>query len=212
MIKYLYADSIHLFPKLAESMFRDRAVQFRDRLAWDVTVDASGHERDRYDAMNPLHVIAANPDGSHAGSMRFLPTTAETMVNDHFLHLTDNVRISSPLIWECTRFCLSPRFPDRTNEISAALMMAGCEMGLRFGLQHAVGVFDARMTRIYRRLGWAPDILGTSDNGLESISVGLWAFSPQALETVARKAGIAPTDAADWFDASFPLQENALVA
>ena len=212
MIKYLYADSLYLFPKLAESMFRDRAVQFRDRLGWDVAVDADGFERDQYDAMNPLYVIATNTDGTHAGSMRFLPTTAETMVNDHFLHLTDNVRISSPLIWECTRFCLLPRSPDRSHEISAALMMAGCELGLRIGLQHAVGVFDSRMLRIYHRLGWVPDILGTSDNGPDSISVGLWAFSLRALETVARKAGIAPSDAAQWFDASFPISQTALVA
>ncbi len=205
MIKYLYADSLHLFPKLAESMFRDRAVQFRDRLNWAVQVDAKGFESDQYDAMNPLYVIAANCDGSHAGSMRFLPTTAETMVNDHFLHLTQGVRISSPLIWECTRFCLSPKSPTIT---AAALMSAGCELGLRFGLHHAVGVFDFRMERIYRRLGWAPDILGTS-NG---ISVGLWAFSRHALETVANKAGLTADDTARCFDASFPLQENALVA
>lgn len=212
MIKYLYADSLDLFPKLAETMFRDRAVQFRDRLGWDVMVDANGHERDQYDAMNPLYVIVQNVDGSHGGSMRFLPTTAETMVNDHFLHLTEGVRIASPLIWECTRFCLSPANTANAHIISGGLMMAGCELGLRFGLKHAVGVFDARMSRIYRRLGWAPDILGTEGQGNLAISVGLWAFSAQAMANVAHSTGLNADAASVWFDASFPIDEKAMVA
>ena len=212
MIRYIYADSLDQFPALADTMFADRAAQFRDRLNWDVQLDDNGHERDQYDAMNPLYVILASPDGSHGGSMRFLPTTAATMVNDHFLHLTNSVRIASPLVWECTRFCLSPRNPASAHESSAKLLLAGCELGLRFGLHHAVGVFDARMVRIYQRLGWRPDILGTSGAGRDAISVGLWAFSPQARSKVAERAGIDPSEPARWFDGSFPVCDPALVA
>ena len=86
MLRYLYADDLHRFPKLADTMFRDRGHQFRDRLNWDVTVGADGHERDTYDALNPLYVIWQGADGRHGGSMRFLPTTGRTMVEDHFLH------------------------------------------------------------------------------------------------------------------------------
>ncbi len=85
MLRYLYADDLHRFPKLADTMFRDRAHQFRDRLNWDVTVGADGHERDAYDALNPLYVIWQGADGRHGGSMRFLPTTGRTMVEDHLL-------------------------------------------------------------------------------------------------------------------------------
>ena len=38
MIRFIYADQLSLYPLLAESMFRDRAAQFKDRLDWDVTV------------------------------------------------------------------------------------------------------------------------------------------------------------------------------
>jgi acyl homoserine lactone synthase len=211
MIRFLYGDQLESFPALASSMFRDRAVQFHDRLQWQVRVNDRGEERDEYDDKNPLYVIWELADGSHGGSMRFLPTTAETMVNDHFLHLTDGVRIMSPLIWECTRFCISPRAGSKGLRISGALMLAGCEMGLRFGLDHAVGVFDERMIRIYQRMAWSPDILGTSQ-GAEAISVGLWAFSAEARERVAAKCGFASDDAAAWFDASFPSERPALVA
>ena len=34
--------SFTVYPGLAAGMFRDRAAQFRDRLGWDVSVDAPG--------------------------------------------------------------------------------------------------------------------------------------------------------------------------
>ena len=42
------------------------------------------------------------------------------MVNDVFSHLTGGTTISSPLIWECTRFCLSR---DAASNVAAALML-----------------------------------------------------------------------------------------
>jgi len=84
MLRYVYADELHKFPKLAETMFRDRADQFQTRLGWEVSVDGNGYETDQYDALNPLYVIWEMPDGTHGGSMRFLPTTGRTMINEHF--------------------------------------------------------------------------------------------------------------------------------
>ena len=55
-------------------------------------------------------------------------------------------------------------------------MLAGAELGARFHLDHAVGVFDARMIRVYSKLGWPPEILGTKGTGKNAISVGLWDF------------------------------------
>ena len=71
MLRYIYADQLHTHPKLAASMFRDRADQFKTRLNWDVNVDAQRFERDEYDEINPLYVIWENADGTHGGSMRF---------------------------------------------------------------------------------------------------------------------------------------------
>jgi len=191
MIRYLYAGELAASPALEDSMFRDRASQFSDRLKWDVNVDARGWERDAYDAMEPLYVVWERPDGRHGGSMRFLPTTGDTMINDHFLHLTDGVRIASPYIWECTRFCLAPGAEPR---VSAALMLGGLELGLRFGLSHAVGVFDARMVRVYRALRWSPAVLGTEGD----VSVGLWAFEPEVRAGLCRKAGVTGEQSDRW--------------
>jgi len=200
MLRYIYGEELHRFPKLRDTMFRDRAAQFRKRLGWDVGVDANGFERDSYDAKNPLYVIWQRPDGCHGGSMRFLPTTAETMVNDHFTHLTDGVEIRHPLIWECTRFCLAE---GAEQCVSAALMLGGLEVGLGFHLTDAVGVFDARMVRIYHRLGWSPTVLGTSGEGRSAISVGLWKFDTNTRQTLLRKANVTSDQSHHWFDRAF---------
>jgi len=200
MLRYVYGDELSQFPKLSETMFRDRAWQFKSRLNWDVTVDAAGRETDDYDAKNPLYVIWQRTDGSHGGSMRFLPTTGGCMVNDHFSHLSDGVKIQHPLIWECTRFCLAP---DAPPHIAAALMLGGAELGHNFHLTDAVGVFDARMVRIYERLGWAPTVTGSQGEGRNAVAVGLWAFSEAARERMCRKAGLAPELSRLWFDRAF---------
>lgn len=204
MIRYIYAADLPKHPALARSMFRDRADQFKTRLDWQVTVDAQGEERDAYDAMNPLYVIWQEPDGSHGGSMRLLPTTGRTMVNDHFSHLTDGVHISSPAIWECTRFCLAR---GAKPGVAAALMLAGGEVMRGFGVKHYVGVFDARMVRIYRRIGSCPEILGQQGAGRDMIAVGLWEFTAEAQARVSQAAGISPAQSKRWFDLSFDRAE-----
>lgn len=200
MLRYLHADQLGSYPRLAGSMFRDRARQFRDRLQWDVTVRPDGTERDEYDALNPLYVIWEDIHGRHAGSMRFLPTTGHTMINDHFLSLTDGVEIHSPLIWECTRFCLAP---DAGPQVSAALMLGGMELGLGLDLSHAIGVFDARMVRVYRRLGWGPIIMGTQGQGRDAISVGLWAFESTIRPRLLARAGLSSEISRAWFARAF---------
>lgn len=200
MIRYLYADQLEAHPVLARSMFEDRADQFKTRLGWVVEVDDAGQERDDYDALGPLYVIHETPGGLHGGSMRLLPTTGRTMVNEHFAHLLDGGDIRSPLIWECTRFCLSRNAPPRA---AAALMLAGGEIMENFGVKHFVGVFDARMVRIYRRIGASPEVLGSAGLGREKTSVGLWAFSDAARAQVSRAAGISPELSRAWFNHSF---------
>jgi len=206
MIRFLYADQLSQHPVLADTMFRDRTAQFKHRLDWEVTVDGNGWEMDQYDRLNPLYIVHENADGRHGGSVRVMPTTGRIMTNEHFLHLTGGVRIASPLIWECTRFCLAP---DAPIGVAAALLAAGTEMGIRFGIEQAVGVIYARTVPIYRRIGCAPDIIGTDAGGRDAISVGLWAMTVEARAGISRKSGIPLPVMARWFDASFPGAADA---
>jgi len=209
MIRFIYADELSKFPELAETMFKDRAEQFKNRLNWDVSVSEYGWERDEYDEINPLYTVFERADGTHGGSMRTLPTIGRCMTNEHFSHLTDGVKIESPTIWECTRYCLAP---GSGPGVAASLLLAGCEMGLRFGLTQALGVFDARMPRIYGRIGWSPEVIGTEVNGRDSISVGLWEITEEARAEICRRSDIPLATVAGWFDASFSATNPLRVA
>ena len=208
MLRYIYATDLHQFPKLARTMFEDRADQFKTRLGWDVRLDANGHERDDYDDLNPLYVIWEEPDGSHGGSMRFLPTTGRTMVNEHFADILSGP-ITSPFIWECTRFCLSR---GAGRHVAAALTLAGGEIMRNFNVDHFVGVFDPRMTRIYRLIGVTPEVLGSTGTGRDQISVGLWHYQGGAAAQVTARAGVSMTQSAEWFARSFGQHTHAPVS
>ena len=205
MLRYLYGNDLNNFPLLADTMFRDRAEQFSKRLGWDVHVDETGHERDEYDAMNPLYVIWEQADGRHGGSMRFLPTVGQTMVNDHFDHLTDGVHIESPLIWECTRFCLSPKADRRA---SAALALGAGELMAAFKLHNYVGVFDPRMERIYRLMGLEPEVLGTAGEGKDRIGVGLWSMNEAAFAPTLKRVGVDRETSKNWLRYSLGLGQR----
>lgn len=200
MLRYVYGSELDAFPKLKDTMFRDRACQFRDRLGWDVAVDAQGYERDEYDTEKTLYTIWECPDGSHGGSMRFLPTTGATMVNDHFSHLLEGAVIRSPDIWESTRFCLAKGTESR---VAAALVLGGIEIGRGFGINQCVGVFDARMIRIYRMIGASPNVLGSIGDGRDKISVGLWTFDPVDRKKVLLRAGISSALSEHWYARAF---------
>ncbi|MFK7940249.1 MAG: acyl-homoserine-lactone synthase [Roseovarius sp.] len=199
MLRYIFADQLDTYPTLRDSMFRDRADQFKIRLGWEVTVDENGFERDEYDDLNPLYVIWQNKSGHHGGSMRLLPTDGPTMICDHFSHLIGTVPVVSPQIWECTRFCLQRQAEPH---VAAALMLAGGEVMRNFGIEHYVGVFDARMERIYRAIGSEPQILGSEGSGRDRISLGLWRFTNDARARVARRSKLSPEVSQLWFERS----------
>jgi len=204
MIRYLYANQLFQNPRLADGMFRDRAAQFIGRLKWDLTTDDSGGERDEYDLMNPLYIILEQPDGSHGASMRVMPSLGRTMVNDHFRHLNHGVAIRAPFIWECTRFCIAPNAGTLARDWAGTLMLAGQELGLRFGLKRALGVYDVRMTRIYKGIGWEPAFIGAQGDGRDKICLGLWPFGADIRANIAAKIGLPADAVAPWFDAAFP--------
>ncbi|CTQ48982.1 acyl-homoserine-lactone synthase [Jannaschia donghaensis] len=195
MIRYLYGTQLGEFPDLAAAMFRDRTAQFRDRMGWDVTVDTLGWETDDYDALDPLYVIACDAGGGHAGSMRFLPTTGPTMLADVFPNLLP-APVCDADTWECTRFCLSP---GADTDVARRLLVAASELGLSLGLRAALAVFDAPMDRVYRRLGWAPRVLGTAGG----ISAGRWTFGAARHDALCAAANVTATQSRDWWDVTF---------
>jgi len=195
MLRYIFANDLSDYPRLAAGMFRDRADQFSRRLGWAVDVDAVGEERDQYDAFNPLYVIWEGPRGEHHGSMRLMPTTGPTMINDHFSHLSRNGPVKSADIWECTRFCLTPGAGTR---VAATLILGGGEVLHGLGFRNYIGVFDSRMIRIYNAIGWSPVTIGTMGEGRSRICAGVWSYTETERYNVAARAWVSPAAAQLW--------------
>ena len=182
----------------------DRAAQFKDRLDWDVTVDENGWEKDEYDRLNPLYIIWENAEGRHGGSVRIMPTVGRIMTNEHFLDLTGGVTIHSPLIWECTRFCLAP---DAPVGVAAALLAAGVELGLRFGLEQALG---RGLRQDHARSTAASAAARTSSARGARERTGSRSVSGRSASRRAPRSRAGPGSRsaaiARWFDASFPAR------
>ena len=184
MNQYLYilsSNQLRTLPSLGDSMFCHRTSQFRDRLQWPVTVDENGHERDEYDDLSPLYLISATSDGIHQGSLRFLPTSGRTMVNEHFSHLL-SASLRHQRIWECSRFCLSPNCQNKN--VSLQLLLGAWLLAQKYGILGYVGVFDHHMFRSYKRLGWSPEIIGHSQDKGSGTFAGFWKADLFALSSM----------------------------
>ena len=198
MIRMFQGRDRNKFPREADGMFRLRARQFRDRLKWNVNVKA-GWEIDEYDDMNPLYLVSLDEDsGAVRGSLRFLPTTGPTMMKGCFDKYFDvPFDIESPLIWECSRFSIEPTLVhgrisgSGLRRTTFELMHGGCEVALMAGVEQVLGIFDPFMLRVYRRTGWGPEIISSTDQlGPGIVYFGIWDVSEPSLTAIRERSGI----------------------
>lgn len=180
---------------LLDQMFRLRAKVFAERLKWDVSV-VDGWERDRFDDLAPVYLIHTDEDGRQVrGSLRLLPTTGPTLLADFFSDtLPDAALLSAPSIWECTRFCIDEDILRHREQVvaSRALISGLGSIALAAGIESILGNFDARMLRLYRRIGCEVDVLGMTDRYGEPIYLGLFPVSQAILSEVNARLPVAP--------------------
>lgn len=201
MIRIFQGRERDQYPREADAMYRLRSRQFHDRLKWDVNV-SDGWETDDYDEMNPLYLVSLDETtGAIRGSLRFLPTTGPHMMNGSFGDYFEKpFEMESPLIWECSRFSIEPTkkhgriLGSSLRETTFELMHGGCEVALMAGISQIVGVFDPFMLRVYRRTGWGPEIVATSNKTNPGpIHLGIWDVSDASLMSIKERSGITDT-------------------
>ena len=88
------------------AMFAARKSVFVDLLKWDVPVLQGRYEVDQFDDLNATYLILAEPDGSHLGSARLLPTMRPHILDSLYPGLCEDAPPRAPDIFEITRFCL----------------------------------------------------------------------------------------------------------
>ena len=197
MILVVQQHNAHQYAGLLNQMFRLRARVFRDRLHWKVEV-VDGMERDGYDREDPVYILYTDEKQQRLiGSLRLLPTTGPTLVADFFADtVPDSARLTSPFIWECTRFCLDEDFLGNGNReeltfASGILFAALGEVALEAGIQSILGNFDARMLRLYRRVGCEVEVLGSTERYGPTVYLGGFPVSEAILHNLMARLRIA---------------------
>lgn len=188
----------HRFPDLLTEVFRLRARVFQDRLGWDVNV-VNGCEADRFDKLNPAHIVSINDQGEVVGCMRLLQTTGPHMLSDVFSCLLDDEPAPrSSTLWEATRFCVdTERLTDGKHRnsisyITSEIMIAAFEYAMTAGVTDAVAVIDPVMNRVLKRSGNAPyDYLGSpKDMGKVTAMAALMDCSHERIKSIRDFSGI----------------------
>jgi acyl homoserine lactone synthase len=137
------------------AMHRLRHDVFSGRLGWEVNTEG-GLERDDFDSLDPVYMMAKQADGAVLGCWRLLPTTGPYMMRDTFpqtLHGAEAPR-DEP-VWELSRFAMGQHRGSAAQFSEAALAMMECVVawGLQNGLQRYVTVTTVAIERLMRTLG-----------------------------------------------------------
>jgi acyl homoserine lactone synthase len=192
MLKLIEGSYASFFPREMDAMFRSRAATFHERLGWEVEV-ANGYERDRFDDLNPLYLVSVDPvTEEYRGSLRLLPTTGPNMLRDVFPQLIDGEVVESATIWEVSRICAAAADPSMPPHGVLSELIAGIgEVSVIAGLTQFVSVFDARILRILRLVGCAPEIIGSPQKiGAVMAYAGLFEAGLDRLEAFRAALGI----------------------
>ena len=183
---------------LLDKMHRLRAQVFQGRLGWDVSV-VDGKEIDKFDALDPAHIVSVDPNGHVLGCMRLLQTTGPHMLADVFAPLLDGEPpLRSSSIWEATRFCVDTqnlglgKGPNTISYVTSEIMIGAFEFGMRSGIKDAVAVIDPIMDRVMKRSGNAPSgYLGTpKPMGKVTALAALMDCTKERIENIRTYSGI----------------------
>lgn len=144
------------------AMHRLRHDVFRERLGWEVNHEG-GMERDDFDALDPVYLMAKADDGAMQACWRLLPTTGPNMLRDTFPQTLHGCAApEGEAVWELSRFAMGRHAGGNSRfcEAALALMEAIVAWGLNGGLQRYVTVTTVAIERLMRTLGIRVQRLG----------------------------------------------------
>lgn len=139
-------------------VFRFRYKVFYEHLRWDVA-NTNGMERDAFDDMNPVYILARNHCKEVEGFWRLLPTTGPYMLNDTFPQLLcGSTAPRDPAIWELSRFAVMPNTSDEggqvvMNTLAYAMIHSAFDFAEQHGIERYVTVTSVALERLLKRTG-----------------------------------------------------------
>jgi acyl homoserine lactone synthase len=184
------------------AMFRFRKQVFQDLLGWEVD-SREGLERDSYDDLDPVYMIARTPQYQIQGCWRLLPTTGPYMLRDVFPELLEGQPAPSELgVWELSRLAVLPtehaaRERGSMCPVTLRMFRAVTEFACRNGIRRYVFVTSVGVERMLKRLGVPVSRFGTGKAVRlgKVLSVVLWVEVNAQLR---RAVGLEEAEAHAW--------------
>jgi len=196
MISIVYGYERSERPTLFDEMFRQRKKVFIDEKKWDLKPVNGEFEIDEFDRDDAVYVCSLLPDGTLAGSARFLNTTTEHMASSVFQPMFPGLMIRSPTIWEVTRFAAPEDRRLQPNGVSRAaceLLLGMCLFGLEYGVSQLTAIYEAPLARIFKKSGLHHIVLGRHRSEAHgSLHFGLCDISRELEASVRAKTGLLP--------------------
>ena len=137
------------------SMFAARKSVFVDLLKWDVPVLDGRYEVDQFDDVHATYLILAEPDGTHLGSARLLPTTRPHILDSLYAELCEEAPPRAADIFEITRFCLDRRLRARERrQVRDTLVSALVDHALAAGITAYSAIAEMGWFQQILAFGW----------------------------------------------------------
>ena len=141
-----------------DGMFRLRDFVFRQKLGWDVN-SVEGRERDHYDELDPVYMVAVDSHEHVEGCWRLLPTGQPYMLRDTFPQLLrgEDAPVADD-IWELSRFAVSANDKRDTqqihlNDVTFEMIRRVYDFAIENNINHYVTVTSVSVERLLKRVG-----------------------------------------------------------
>jgi len=150
-------------------MHRLRKRVFKDRLQWDVTINAQGLEIDQFDTPEAVYLLHLNAARRVTGSWRLLSCAGPTMLRDIWPEYLQGLPMPSRRdCIEVSRFAVdcpadSPKQAmAETQQAIAEMFCALTEFCMRIGVAYVYTLYDARIAKVIRKIDCTPQSVSES--------------------------------------------------
>jgi N-acyl-L-homoserine lactone synthetase len=198
MIRFVYGYERQENPGLFDEMFRQRKQVFIDQKKWDLKPIDGEFEFDEFDRDDAVYICSLAPNGDLLGSIRFLNTTTDHMASTVFQTMFPGLVIRSPTIWEATRFAVPEDRRLQPNGVSVAtceIIVGMCLFGLENGVSQMTAIYEAPLTRIFRKCGLTHIVLGRHRSEAHgALHFGLCDVSRELEASIRQAIGLRPVE------------------
>lgn len=141
--------------RVLRAMFAARKSVFVDLLKWDVPVLDGQFEIDQFDDEHATYLVLAEPEGTHLGSARLLPTMRPHILDCLYPDLCRNSPPRGSGIFEITRFCLDRRLSAAQRRlVRDTLVTALVDHALQDGITAYSAIAELAWFHQILNFGW----------------------------------------------------------